>query len=124
MILALIAFGLAYIAIERFYFGIPVGVSLIPYGAASYDAGFITSPTGNHRLHVIVNDAGAAHSGNHWTWIVREYPFGYRRVVAEGYLINPRDEIPVKWIDEDTCEFSFEEERHGSVDPVRIRYDF
>lgn len=111
------------IAIERFYFGIPAGVSLIDYSVASVDGGYITSPSGDHRLRVNFNDAGAAHSGAHWTWVIREYPFGYKRVVAEGYLFNPK-ELPVEWIDEHTCEFTFESERHGSPTPKKVRYRF
>ena len=124
LMLALAGFALVCVAIERFYFGIPAGVPLIPYCAASFDRGFVTSPFGKHCLQVIINDAGAAHSGSHKVWIIREYPFGYKRVVAEGYLNSPRDEIPVTWIDEDTCEFSFEAERHGSAELVRIKYSF
>jgi len=121
--LSLMGFVVLCVAIERFYFGVPAGMPLIPYVFASVDTGFITSPSGNHRLRVIYNDAGAAHSGAHWTWVIREYPFGCQRVVAEGYLYNP-EKIPVEWIDEHTCEFTFEGTRRGSLTSKVSRYRF
>ena len=74
--------------------------SRIPYISHSYHAGTITSPEGV-PYHLYVNDAGAMHSGNHWTWVVRDDVFYGRRLIAEGYLdafqIDEIDSLPITW---------------------------
>jgi hypothetical protein len=44
------------------------------------------SPDGRRTVRVFFNDAGAAHSGNHWTWVIEDSWVLGRRVVAQGYL--------------------------------------
>ena len=60
---------------------IPIGASAIPFliGRAPESIEI------DKGLTVYFNDAGAAHSGNHWCWIVKTQR-GYRRVVAQGYV--------------------------------------
>lgn len=60
----------------------------------------MTAPNGT-VYDVRVNDAGAMHSGNHWTWVVEYRWLTGMHVVTEGYLepqvaldSNP---IPVTW---------------------------
>lgn len=60
---------------------VPVGASITPFLLASTDEGH-TIP--GEPYQIIYNDAGGMHSGNFWTWIVRDYGI-CRIVVAEGY---------------------------------------
>ena len=62
---------------------VPVGAGLLPFLLASVDEG--------HRLpgkgyKVSYNDAGAEHSGFHYTWVVADR-WLYRVVVVDGYSL-------------------------------------
>ena len=75
----------AILCLRLYYEVVPMGAEYIPYTSYSLDRGTIKSPSGEIYT-VRVNDGGAMHSGNHWTWVV-----GYRAltgyyVVTEGYL--------------------------------------
>lgn len=64
-----------------FFRTFPIGVSYLPYAIASIDKGHSIP---GRSWEVVYNDAGAAHSGNFWTWVIADRIF-YRVVVAEGY---------------------------------------
>jgi hypothetical protein len=75
------------IAAVRVYFGIvPRGASFYPWTMARVDGPTLKSPDGQRTVRVYFNDAGAMHSGNHWTWVVEDSWLWGRRVVSEGYL--------------------------------------
>ncbi len=70
----------------RFYFEqVPRGAQFIPFYLFSDQGPSIPLPNGK-TLQVYFNDAGAAHSGNHWTWVVASDRITGRRVVAQGYV--------------------------------------
>lgn len=103
LVLRLSLLVLAVCATVRIYFiFVPRGVSLEPYLLASVNGGEIISPNGTH-YEVWFNDAGGAHSGNHWTWIVQDHIVFGRSVVTEGYLTSEfvvgadRKPFPVAW---------------------------
>lgn len=81
---------------------VPRGASAMPFLFASIDGGTIESPNGT-VYEVWFNDAGAAHSGHHWTWITTNHPAYGKRVVTEGYLGSEyaveKRPIPVSWND-------------------------
>ena len=88
----------------RIYFEIvPRGASMIPFLVASVDGGGIESPDGA-QYHVWFNDAGAAHSGNHWTWIVGSNPIFGKHVVTQGFLGAEQaidgEPLPLTWEDD------------------------
>ncbi len=74
--------GIALLAVTILWTRIvPIGASPQPFLLASVDEG--------HRIpdrpyQIYYNDAGAMHSGNFWTWIVKDYGV-FKVVVAEGY---------------------------------------
>ena len=81
---------------------------LIPWGAppaaflfASVRGPVISSPDGERRLEVYFNDAGAAHSGNHWTWLVEKHWLLGEVVTLKGYLgpgvALDGDPVPLSW---------------------------
>ena len=74
----------------------------------------IEPPSGGQRPRVYFNDAGAAHSGLFWTWIVRG-----NRVIAEGYsateVCMQQVPFPIEWIDDKTFEVTFHSERYGGT---------
>jgi len=77
---------LVVITLGRIYTQIiPVGATPLPF-LCSVTGVPITSADGSVSVKVIHNDAGAMHSGNHWTWIVAESPLFGKRVVAAGYV--------------------------------------
>ena len=59
----------------------PIGAVCIPYFVASIDEGHQVS---GMPWRIIYNDAGAAHSGNFWTWVIEDRGL-YRIVIAQGY---------------------------------------
>lgn len=79
---------------------VPRGASAMPYLLASVDGGTIESPNGT-VYEVWFNNAGAAHSGAHWTWIVETHLVHGKRVVTEGYLgsefVVENRPIPISW---------------------------
>lgn len=94
----------------------PRGASPLPYLLASVDGGMIESPNGQ-QYEVWFNDAGAAHSGAHWTWIISNHPAYGKRVVTEGYLgseyaVENRP-IPLSW-DGDVPVVDFQRSRYGN----------
>jgi hypothetical protein len=101
------------IAVVRGYFAIiPRGASFYPWTMARVDGPTLNSPDGRRTVRVYFNDAGAMHSGNHWTWIVEDSWLWGRRVVAEGYVgpdvavsgkpvpleWGPRNEVRVRFL--------------------------
>ena len=76
---------------------IPLYASPIPYLMARVDGGTIQSPNGM-KYEVWFNDAGAMHSGAHWTWVVSNHVVFGKRVVEEGYL-GPEHAVDGKAID-------------------------
>jgi hypothetical protein len=107
---------------------VPAGAPLVPYACASVDGPVLTSPDGRLALRVVFNDAGAAHSGNHWTWVVRDDWLTGKRVVAAGYTSwDVRDgtvPFPARWVDERTLAITLLDRRHGGAPyEVRVRLD-
>jgi hypothetical protein len=117
---ALVAAALALRAYREF---VPWGASPQPYLLASRDGPAVTSPDGAVVLRVVFNDAGAAHSGNHWTWFVTHSTLWGRRVVAQGYLGDMvavgvdgvRAPLPLRWLDDRTLEVEFRTHRRRST---------
>jgi hypothetical protein len=60
---------------------LPIGAMCIPYCSASIDEGH-TVP--GMPWKIVYNDAGGAHSGNFWTWVIEDRGL-YRIVIAQGY---------------------------------------
>lgn len=82
---AITLIGIALVV--RLYAGIiPLGVKPLAWIIARVDGPTFTSPDGMRTVKVYFNDAGAAHSGNHWTWVVEDSLWKGRTVVAEGYV--------------------------------------
>lgn len=103
--LCLIVIGIVAIAVAatRVWFHVvPRGASVLPYLIASCDAGVIVAPDGRNRVAVVFNDAGAAHSGNFWTWVVKNHWLFGKSVVAEGYsgaeVRYGEQPFPLKWL--------------------------
>jgi hypothetical protein len=97
---------------------IPRGASFYPYVFASVNGKDIVSPDGEVRLEVAYNDAGAAHSGNHWTWIIRRNPLTGGCVVAQGFC-SPDEAIGgagpnIAWVGKRTFIAQFHEYRYGT----------
>src|SRR5205085_11077770 len=81
-VVLLVLFVLARTLFER----IPDGAVRVPYLIASRTGPVLVSPAKNRLIRIFYNDAGGAHSGNHWTWVVAYSLSRGRYVVAEGYL--------------------------------------
>jgi hypothetical protein len=105
---------------------IPSGTSFYPYWSfldPIREGPKLISPDGTLVVRVMFNDAGAAHRGNHWTWlIVDDWLFG-KRVVAEGYT---RPEVrqgevafPSRWLDARTLSVAFATRRYDDRLPLK-----
>jgi hypothetical protein len=95
---------------------VPSGAGFTPYACYSVVKGVYSSPRGRHHLRVVYNDAGAMHSGNHWTWLVTDHWFTGKRVVAQGYRSAPEiwaEPFEINWVDDDTFGVSFLTKRYG-----------
>lgn len=91
-------------SLRIYYSFVPRGMGdPLPYLLASGYGGSIESPNGK-TYDIFFNDAGAAHSGNHWTWIIDNDSVFGKKVVTEGYLGSEYavsgNEIPVSWVDD------------------------
>jgi hypothetical protein len=99
---------------------VPAGLrlrSLEPYFFWSRDLGVFPSPGGTNEVRVVVNDAGAMHSGNHWIWVVKSPAGSRQRIVAEGYVLydeTSRETLPLRWVSENEIEVSFRTGRRAS----------
>ena len=70
------------------------------------------SPDGRRVVQVKFNDAGAARSGNHWTWLIVDHWLTGKRVIAEraeAYLMCGEGEVafPSRWLDGQSLSVSF-----------------
>src|SRR4051812_18884446 len=95
--------------------GLRVG-SFEPFYLWSRDLGTFPSPEGTLEVRVVVNDAGAMHSGNHWTWVLSFSRLCGWRVVAEGYLFyedTRRETLPLRWLSEKEIEVRFRQGRRS-----------
>ena len=105
---------------------VPYGASFTPFVMARVKGPLIESPDGDAKLQVWFNDAGAAHSGNHWTWLVKDNPLFGKSVVAQGYtgaeqaVSGSGEPIPVDWIDNTSFSISFLSGRYTSAQEKRI----
>lgn len=94
---------------------IPWGASLLPFWLASIEGPDVHSPDNSRTLKVYFNDAGAMHSGKHWTWVIEGHWFWGRRVVAEGYLEagvrQGKEALPIRWTNDDTFVMDFSTNR-------------
>jgi hypothetical protein len=85
---------------------IPSGTEFYPYFHwldPIVDGPRLVSPDGRRVVQVEFNDAGAAHSGNHWTWLIVDHWSTGKRVIAEGYsrseVEHGRVAFPSRWLD-------------------------
>jgi hypothetical protein len=101
---------------------VPWHVSLIPYTLASVSGPKATSPDGRVSLSIVVNDAGAMHSGCFWTWIIDDSWFWGRYVVAEGYLRDnvafEEQKLPLVWMTNKSFKVRFCSDRAGYAEEV------
>jgi hypothetical protein len=97
---------------------VPSGASFEPYVFASVEGPNLVSPDGTIVLTVRFNDAGAAHSGLHYTWVARDDWLWGKRVVVGGYsdwgVRKGEKPFPARWTDEHTLEVYFLDGRHSS----------
>jgi hypothetical protein len=91
---------------------VPIGAFSIPYFVASIDEGHQVT---GMPWRIVYNDAGAAHSGNFWTWVIEDRGI-CRVVVAQGYStfdVRYGDSpIPVK-VEDGSIYLGFANSRYG-----------
>lgn len=96
----MVCFIFVAIAVRTYFAFVPFGAEFGPWAYGRVDGPVLHSPDGR-EISVYFNDAGAMHSGNHWTWFVEESLWFGRRVVAQGYLgANVRRSeaaLPIVW---------------------------
>jgi hypothetical protein len=102
---------------------IPWGASPIPFTMARIEGPVLSSPDGTRHIHVYFNDAGGAHSGNHWTWFVERHFLIGDIVVTEGYLgadvAVSGAPIPLTWGSDNMVSVSFLQSRYGNIPDAR-----
>lgn len=94
---------------------VPRGADFYPFTTASFQLTELESPSGK-TYRVFVNDAGAMHSGNYWTWIVEDNLLSGMNVVSEGYITSEystgESELTVSW-ENDQPSVQFEPSRYS-----------
>jgi hypothetical protein len=109
---------------------VPSGTDFYPYWALLdpiVEGPKLISPPGRRVIHVMLNDAGAVHSGNFWTWLIVDDWLTGKRVIAEGYsLPDVRYQtvpFPLRWLDDRTITVAFAAGRHENTlrNPVLVR---
>jgi len=123
----LIAVGVLIVGILGVRQLIPTGLGgcghVVPFLFFSEKRGEFESPGGEITLVVYTNDAGAAHSGNFPTWVVREHWYG-DEVVAKGYLGESRGPVPLTWTTPRSARIVFVKARYDQTpDPQSIDLD-
>ena len=124
MLLAMPVLGVALLFV-RSCGGVPRGVNKPSAFAYGEDGTPLVSPVGDWVLRVRFNDAGAMHSGHHWTWVIARDRYGWEYVIAQGYsepgIRRGERPLPVRWIDNDTFEVAFLDGRYsGSYKYQRV----
>lgn len=98
--LAAILTVLALLVVRGYREFVPAGAKSTAYILASVEGGTITSPAGNEYT-IQFNDAGAMHSGHHWTWVVGYSWLTGSYVKTASYLGSEYavdgKQIPIKW---------------------------
>jgi len=78
----------------------PWGAGFLPFTLAKVEGPKLQSPDGS-TLRVYFNDAGAAHSGLHWTWVVQNSWLLGKTVVAAGFVspevVMGDKPFPLEW---------------------------
>jgi hypothetical protein len=102
LVIVMAVTALLAVAAVRVYFAIvPRGASFQPWTMARVDGPTLKSPDGQRTVRVYFNDAGAMHSGNHWTWVVEDSWLWGRAVVSVGYLgpdvAVSGEPVPLEW---------------------------
>ena len=91
---------LALLFLRVFREFVPAGAKPTAYILASVDGGTVSSPNGNEYA-IKFNDAGAMHSGRHWTWVVGYSWLAGSYVKTAGYLGSEYavegKQIPIEW---------------------------
>src|SRR5262249_3977443 len=109
---------------------VPSGTNFYPIGGfldPIVEGPILVSPHGGRMIQVMFNDAGGAHSGNHWTWLIVDHRLTGKHVVAEGYSLPDvryrSRAFPMRWVDDRTIAVEFAAGRHGttSENPVVVR---
>jgi hypothetical protein len=100
---------------------VPSGLGgVTPYLVASANRGDFVSPGNSHTVTVYSNDAGAAHSGHFWTWVVEREWHGLV-VVAKGYLDESTGPVPLRWKSQNSFVIDFVAGRYdGTTAPMEV----
>jgi len=100
---------------------IPAGASFFPYTLASVEKGVYEPPSMQTSVTIVYNDAGAAHSGNHWTWLITDHWLTGKRVVFDGYTkASIIDEpLEISWLDDHTLQMPFAKGRYGDSSELK-----
>jgi len=114
----------AALGVPAAYFTIvPAGASPLPWLLARVNGPLLRTPDGKTTLRVYFNDAGAAHSGNHWTWVVKEHALGFKTVELAGYCdtsVAVRGAaLPHEWTPEGRLRIEFLDRRYGGTSVTR-----
>lgn len=108
--ICLVAAGLLVWIVLR---SVPIGAFGVPCFISSVDEGHSIP---GMSWQIVYNDAGAAHSGNFWTWVIEDRGI-FRIVVAQGYStadVRYGDTpFPVKMGDGSAC-LGFARSRYGN----------
>ena len=119
-LLAAVCVVIACLAAARTYFAfVPRGASFVPWTVARVDGPVLESPDGQRVVRVYFNDAGAMHSGHHWTWVVEQSWLSGRQVVAQGFLgadvAVSGAPIPIQWGPNNEISVTFLPKRYGGT---------
>lgn len=100
---------------------IPSGTDFYPYLHSLHpivQGPRLVSPDGRRVIQVEFNDAGAAHSGNHWTWLIVDHWLTGKRIIAEGYCRSEVEHgkvaFPSRWLDGQSLSVTFASERYDA----------
>ncbi len=104
---------------------VPAGLrlgSMEPYYLWSREPVRMPSPEGTREVQIVINDAGAMHSGNHWAWVLTRPSFTGQQIIAEGYFgfdDVSAGKLPLKWLSEDEIEVRFRQGRHSAAEATQ-----
>src|SRR4051812_33685795 len=104
LIAAVVLFGTIAGCWRAYRAVVPAAADFWPFLAASHEGPTLVSPDGTRIIRLYFNDAGAMHSGHHWTWLVTDDWLWGKYVLVAGYSTFPvscgREPFVFEWQDD------------------------
>jgi len=117
LLIAGFGLGLLVCVYIIFVWTYPIGVPLSDFSAFWFASEETTSTSADGVvLRHVLNDAGAAHSGLHYVWVLHRRSWWLPwRVVASGWSESRKADEAIRWLDRTTFEIQLGNRRRSAT---------